>query len=405
MEAVQDISGCGDNQKVKYYVGSLTDRELTWWNSEVRTRGHEAAVGMIWEDFKALMKEEYCPSNNRNKKFHIQTSIAVTKVIKKEFEKLGFLEIDEDLFTYDTQLGMIFNEFNRLSRINDDLFTYEIEVPKPTPCVEQRTGDPTHNDLGEYEWKMSYEECEKIYAEALILINKRLVRLIEVTVEQWLDLKYRNHKTLDKNVKKGVIGTWLIRSYKLQFEEYLEIKRQRETYAREVYWIRGDDEVILSNEKVSNLKDENNHDEHEIAKIFRIETNLFDFETPTCKAFKEFNYLFQINPDVLTKDIIRFKTYEEYKDDWIYEWNEDVPWVLERPWTDNGVWEEPTPWYEALEDGKLKDEALFNKAIMEGIIDEGEESYNETWRRWDDCENTTHDPEEREYEEEQEDKE
>ncbi|GKG40523.1 reverse transcriptase domain-containing protein, partial [Tanacetum coccineum] len=63
MEAVQDISGCGDNQKVKYYVGSLTGRALTWWNSEVRTRVHEAAVGMIWEDFKALMKEEYCPSN------------------------------------------------------------------------------------------------------------------------------------------------------------------------------------------------------------------------------------------------------------------------------------------------------------------------------------------------------
>ncbi|GKF36370.1 hypothetical protein Tco_0113128 [Tanacetum coccineum] len=134
----------------------------------------------------------------------------MTKVIKEEFKKLGLLEIDEDLFTYDTQLGMIFNEFNRLSGINDDLFTYEIEVPKLTPCVEQRISDPTHNDLGEYEWKMSYEECEKIYAKAMILINKRLVRLIDVTVEQWLDLKYGNHKTMDKNIKKGVIGTWLI---------------------------------------------------------------------------------------------------------------------------------------------------------------------------------------------------
>ncbi|GJT84771.1 reverse transcriptase domain-containing protein, partial [Tanacetum coccineum] len=45
MVAVQDISGCGDNQKVKYSAGSLTGRALTWWNSE------------------ALMKEEYCPSN------------------------------------------------------------------------------------------------------------------------------------------------------------------------------------------------------------------------------------------------------------------------------------------------------------------------------------------------------
>ncbi|GJU69872.1 hypothetical protein Tco_1256131 [Tanacetum coccineum] len=43
MEAVQDISGCGDNQKVKYSPGSLTGRALTWWNSEVRTKGREAA--------------------------------------------------------------------------------------------------------------------------------------------------------------------------------------------------------------------------------------------------------------------------------------------------------------------------------------------------------------------------
>ncbi|GJS35746.1 hypothetical protein Tco_0534128 [Tanacetum coccineum] len=81
---------------------------------------------------------------------------------------------------------------------------------------------------------MSYEECEKICAEAVIFINKRLVRLIDVTVEQWMNLKYGNRETMNKNVKKGVIGTWLIKSYKLQFEEYLEIKRQRETYAQEV---------------------------------------------------------------------------------------------------------------------------------------------------------------------------
>ncbi|GJS33044.1 reverse transcriptase domain-containing protein [Tanacetum coccineum] len=42
IEAIQDINGCGDNQKVKYSAGSLTGRALTWWNSKVRTRGCEA---------------------------------------------------------------------------------------------------------------------------------------------------------------------------------------------------------------------------------------------------------------------------------------------------------------------------------------------------------------------------
>ncbi|GJZ92770.1 putative reverse transcriptase domain-containing protein [Tanacetum coccineum] len=42
MEAIQDISGRGDHQKVKYFAGSLID-------------------------FKALMKEEYCPRNEMQK--------------------------------------------------------------------------------------------------------------------------------------------------------------------------------------------------------------------------------------------------------------------------------------------------------------------------------------------------
>ncbi|GJR77823.1 hypothetical protein Tco_0090188 [Tanacetum coccineum] len=100
--------------------------------------------------------------------------------------------------------------------------------------------------------------------------------------------------------------------------------------------IRGDDEVELTDEEFFNNEDE-------VAEVFRIDTNIFDFETPMCKAIKEFNCLLQIDPDLLTKDIEGFKTYEEYMDDWIYEWNRDVPWVNEKPWTDTGVWTEPTP--------------------------------------------------------------
>ncbi|GJR68558.1 hypothetical protein Tco_0014623 [Tanacetum coccineum] len=140
----------------------------------------------------------------------------------------------------------------------------------------------------------------------------------------------------------------------------------------------------------------------------------------------------RVDPDLLTKDIIGYKTYEDYKDDRIYKWNKDVPWVDEKPWTDAGIWTKPTPvkhtckpfnyktgcsewptcgwkddgycnggnlpgayiignqlhyqdyeWYEALEDCKLKDEALRNKAIMEGSIKEDDdESRYEQKRQW-----------------------
>nr|GEX23371.1 hypothetical protein [Tanacetum cinerariifolium] len=55
-------------------------------------------------------------------------------------------------------------------------------------------------------------------------------------------------------------------------------------------------------------------------------------------------------------------------------------------------------WYEALEDSKLNEKVLKNKAIMEGIIDEDDESSNEEWRRWDKFENTNHDNNECKYE-------
>ncbi|GJU03702.1 hypothetical protein Tco_1114040 [Tanacetum coccineum] len=182
-----------------------------------------------------------------------------------------------------------------------------------------------------------------------------------------------------------------------------------------IYWIRGDDEVELTDEESSD-------DEDDVAEVFRIVTNIFDYETPLCSAFKEFNYLLKVDPDLLTKHIIGFKTYEDYKNDWIYEWNKDVPWVDKKPWTNTGVWTKPTPvkhtckpfnykigcsewptcswkddgycnggnlpgtyiienqlhyqdyeWYEALEDSELKDKALRNKAIMEGFIKEDDD--------------------------------
>nr|GEU58967.1 hypothetical protein [Tanacetum cinerariifolium] len=59
IESVQDMSGCGDNQKIKYTAGSFIGKALTWWNTHVQTMGQEAIVGMTWEDFKILMRVEF----------------------------------------------------------------------------------------------------------------------------------------------------------------------------------------------------------------------------------------------------------------------------------------------------------------------------------------------------------
>ncbi|GKF93685.1 hypothetical protein Tco_0283385 [Tanacetum coccineum] len=102
----------------------------------------------------------------------------------------------------------------------------------------------------------------------------------------------------------------------------------------------GSDEIEPIDEGSSDLEETDHDDGQEISEIFRIKTNLFDYETPLYKEFKEFNYLLKIDPDLHTKDIEGFKTYEEFKDDWIYEWNKDVPWVHKKPWRDYGEWKE-----------------------------------------------------------------
>ena len=52
---------------MKYTAGSFIGKALTWWNSQVPTRSREAAVGMSWENFKDLMRDEFCPSNEMQK--------------------------------------------------------------------------------------------------------------------------------------------------------------------------------------------------------------------------------------------------------------------------------------------------------------------------------------------------
>ncbi|GJZ04752.1 hypothetical protein Tco_0538027 [Tanacetum coccineum] len=209
----------------------------------------------------------------------------MTKVIKGELKKIKDIKVIDVPLTCDASLEVFNDEVNRLSKMDDDLFTYEVEVA-------------------------------------------------------------------------NIPSLW-------------------------IYWIKGDNEVELTDE-------ESFDDEDDIAEVFRIDTNIFGYETPLY--------------------------------DWIYEWNKDVPWVDEKPWTDAGVWTKPTPvkhtckpfnyktgcsewptcswkddgycnggnlpgayiignqlhyqdyeWYEALEDCKLKEEALRNKSIMEGSIKEDDD--------------------------------
>nr|GEV73852.1 hypothetical protein [Tanacetum cinerariifolium] len=252
------------------------------------------------------------------------------KVIKGEFEKLEDLNDKDVLLTYDTSLKYFNNEFDRMSGMDDALFTYEVKVAN-IPRDSNKDDDSKQRMAQEADDDTGYDPSDFAFTE-------------------WLGSKNFNYNTMDHYTKKAL---W-------------------------IRWIRGDDKVELTDEEFSNNEDE-------VAKVFRIDTNIF-IKTPMCKAFKKFNYLFHIDPDLLTKDIEGLKTYEEYKDDWIYKWNRDLHY-------------QDYEWYEALMDSELKKQALKNKAIMEGLISD-DESSNDGWRRWEIHKITYHDHDEIGYENE-----
>ncbi|GKE95421.1 hypothetical protein Tco_1580276, partial [Tanacetum coccineum] len=134
-------------------------------------------------------------------------------------------------------------EVIRLSRMDNDLFTYKVEVAS-IPCnfvIDDDLEDENDDDMG-------YDPSDVAFIE-------------------WLRSKNFNYKTMDQCTMKALL----------------------------IYWIRGDDKVELTDEESSD-------DEDEIAEVFRINTNIFDYETPICSAFNEFNYLLKVDPDLLTKD-------------------------------------------------------------------------------------------------------
>ncbi|XP_024964681.1 uncharacterized protein LOC112504958, partial [Cynara cardunculus var. scolymus] len=67
MESMLHISKCTEGKKVEFAACLLQGRALTWWNTQVQTRGQEVANGLTWEDFKRMMKEEYCPRSEIQK--------------------------------------------------------------------------------------------------------------------------------------------------------------------------------------------------------------------------------------------------------------------------------------------------------------------------------------------------
>nr|GEU88781.1 SGNH hydrolase-type esterase domain-containing protein [Tanacetum cinerariifolium] len=243
----------------------------------------------------------------------------INEIIIKEYLAMKDKKMAKQIM--DSSLGKLWyladEDDERLSSIEDDLFAYELGVLEDSyiPSIEQPYDKLKHDDLNIYEPQQCYDEYKRMFAEAVIPIDNRLVKLIDITFEQWLDLKFSDHKKVDKEIMERVVATWLIQSYKKQFKEYMKIKRRLEVNGINIdvecdptnvefskwlaskfnnhkimdwyiknelwlYWKSDDDEEVLTYDEFFDFKEENLLEDNEITKIFRIEANIFEFETP-----------------------------------------------------------------------------------------------------------------------------
>nr|GEY11707.1 C2 calcium/lipid-binding domain, CaLB [Tanacetum cinerariifolium] len=239
----------------------------------------------------------------------------MTKVIKGEFEKLEDLKVEDVSLTCDTSFEIFNNGFNRMSGMDVDLFTYEVAN---IPCDSNKDDDSKQRMSHEVDDDMGYDPSDVAFTD-------------------WLGSKKFNYKTMDHYTKKAL---W-------------------------IYWIRGDDEVELTDEEFSEYEDE-------VVKVYRISTNIFYFETPMYKTFKEFNYLLQIDPDLL----------RTLRDSRLMK-NIKMIGSMNR-----------TEMYHGL----MRNHGL---TLEFGLnLHHDDESSNDSWRRWENHEMTYHDHDEIEYENE-----
>ncbi|GKB61126.1 putative reverse transcriptase domain-containing protein [Tanacetum coccineum] len=67
MESVFHISICTVENQVKFATCTLHSIALTWWNTHVKTVGHDAAYGMPWKTLMKMMTDKYYPQNEIKK--------------------------------------------------------------------------------------------------------------------------------------------------------------------------------------------------------------------------------------------------------------------------------------------------------------------------------------------------
>ncbi|GKB94883.1 hypothetical protein Tco_0981020 [Tanacetum coccineum] len=67
IESVFYISNCTVGNQIKFATCTSLGSELTWWNSHVKTVGHDAAYGMTCKTLMKMLTDKYRPRSEIKK--------------------------------------------------------------------------------------------------------------------------------------------------------------------------------------------------------------------------------------------------------------------------------------------------------------------------------------------------
>ncbi|GJT66134.1 hypothetical protein Tco_1017614 [Tanacetum coccineum] len=122
-----------------------------------------------------------------------------------------------------------------------------------------------------------------------------------------------------------------------------------------IYWIRGDDEVELTNEESSDYKDE-------VVETYLLRTLRDSRPMKITRMIGSMNGTRTYHGSMRSHELT-------WKDGGYYNGGNLPGTYIIR----NQLHYQDYKWYKALEDSELKDEALRNKAIMEGFFKEDDD--------------------------------
>ncbi|KAJ0636963.1 putative nucleotidyltransferase, Ribonuclease H [Helianthus annuus] len=95
LESVFEMCECPEARRVKYATGTLEGIALTWWNAQVQILGLVAANATPWNDFKELIKREYCTRDDihklENEFYHLKMTGSEIEAYTKRSNELAIL--------------------------------------------------------------------------------------------------------------------------------------------------------------------------------------------------------------------------------------------------------------------------------------------------------------------------